>query len=174
MNDLAASVPRWYVVLAHPKQEFRAEGNLKANDVETFLPRVKERHNNPFTDTPSFLVKPLFPRYLFARFKVGSEFRKVCFTRGVHSVLSFGGGPTVVGDEIISLIQSRVGDDGFVKLDDDLSRGDKVVVNSGPLKTLVGVFQHDLKGSERVVVLLTAISYQGHIVIEKDLVRKIG
>ncbi len=174
MTDPTAGATRWYVVLSHPKQEFRAESNLKVNGVEIFLPRVKERHTNPFTNVPSFVVKPLFPRYLFARFKVEAELRKVCFTRGVHSVLNFGGGPAVIGDEIISLIESRVGEDGLVKLDDDLTRGDKVMIEGGPLNTLVGVFQYDLKGSERVVILLTAISYQGHIVIEKDLVRKIG
>ena len=35
------------------------------------------------------------------------------------------------------------------------------------------VFQHDIKGSDRVAILLTAISYQGRIIIEKDLVKKI-
>lgn len=174
MSELAAGIPHWYVVLTHPKQEFRAEGNLKVNEVETFLPKVRERLYKPFTNVPSFVVKPLFPRYLFARFKVNSALRRVCFTRGVHSVLRFGDSPVRVDDEIISLIQARVGDDGFIKLDYELNSGDKVMVNNGPFKTLVGVFQHGLKSSERVVILLTAISYQGHVVIEKDLVSKIG
>ena len=144
------------------------------NDVETFLPKVRERHYKPFTTIPTFVVKPLFPRYLFARFEVDRALRRVCFTRGVHSVLSFGDSPTRIDDDIISLIQSRVGEDGLVQLDHELSCGDKVMINGGPLKTLVGVFQHSLKSSERVVILLTAISYQGHIVIEKDLISKIG
>jgi transcriptional antiterminator RfaH len=174
MNDLGADVANWYVVQTHSRQEFRAEENLKVSGVETFLPKVRERQYKPFTNIPTLVVKPLFPRYLFARFRINSAFRKVCFTRGVHSVLSFGSSPVKVDGEIITLVQSRVGEDGLIKFDDELNSGDRVMISDGPLKTLVGVFQHGLKGSERVVILLTAISYQGSIVIEKALVRKIG
>lgn len=99
--------------------------------------------------------------------------RRVRFTRGVHSVISFGNGPTSIDDEIIQLIQLRVGEDGLVKLDNDLNEGDQVMIDTGPLRDLVGVFQYDIKGTDRVAILLSAISYQGRVVIEKDLVKKI-
>jgi hypothetical protein len=47
------------------------------------------------------------------------------------------------------------------------------MIESGPLTHMVGVFQHDIKGTDCVAILLTAISYQGRVIIEKGLVKKI-
>lgn len=173
MIDGFDDVLRWYVVKTQPKQETRAECNLRVWGINTFLPKVSERHINTFTGAAANVIRPLFPRYLFAQFEVAHSLRRVCFTRGVHSVVGFGNGPTSIDDEIIQLIQLRVGADGLVRLDDDLNEGDPVMINSGPLQHLTGVFQHDVKGTDRVAILLTAISYQGRVIIERDLVKKI-
>jgi len=109
----------------HPKQEDRAEDNLKAWSVETFNPKLRERRYNQYTGTPTYVKKSLFPRYLFARFNASDLLHKVHFTRGIHSVVSFGNGPTSVDDKIIDIIQLRVGEDGFVKIGDKLKYGDK-------------------------------------------------
>jgi len=166
-------VLRWYVVKTQPKQEVRAECNLRVWGINTFLPKATERYTNTLTGVSSNVIRPLFPRYLFAQFQVPHSLRRVCFTRGVHSVVSFGTGPTSIDDEIIELIQLRVGEDGLVRLDEDLNEGDQVMINGGPLQHLTGVFQHDIKGTDRVAILLTAISYQGRVIIERDLVKKI-
>jgi transcription elongation factor/antiterminator RfaH len=163
----------WYVVKTQPKQEVRAECNLRVWGLNTFLPKVIERYTNPFTGISSNVIRPLFPQYLFAQFEVCYSLRRVCFTRGVHSVVNFGNGPTSIDDEIIELIQLRVGEDGLVKLDEELNEGDPVTINSGPLQQLSGIFQHDIKGTDRVAILLTAISFQGRVIIERDLVQKI-
>jgi transcriptional antiterminator RfaH len=164
---------QWYVIKTQPKQETRAECNLRAWGINTFHPKISERSTNPFTGLMSYVVKPLFSRYIFAQFDVNSTYRRVCFTRGVHSVVNFGSGPVSVGEEIIKLIQSRVGEDGLVKLDNKVNPGDQVMIDSGPLRHMVGVFQHDIKGTDRVAILLTAISYQGRVIIERDVVKKI-
>lgn len=173
MNDSIDSGLPWYVIKTQPKQEVRAECNLRAWDINTFHPKISERCTNPFTGLLSHVIKPLFSRYIFAQFDVNSVYRRVCFTRGVHSVVSFGSGPLSVDAEIIKLIQSRLGEDGLVKLDNELNHGDQVMIDSGPLRHMVGVFQHDIKGTDRVAILLTAISYQGRIIVEKDQVKKI-
>lgn len=173
MNNWVDDQLQWYVIKTQAKQEVRAECNLKAWGINTFHPKISERSTNPFTGLMSYVVKPLFSRYIFAQFDVNSSYRRVCFTRGVHSVVNFGSGPVSVDDEIIKLIQSRVGEDGLVKLDSELTEGDQVMINSGPLRHMVGLFQHDIKGTDRVAILLTAISYQGRLIIEKDQVKKI-
>lgn len=168
------NVLRWYVVKTQPKQEVRAECNLRVWGINTFLPKISERYIQPFTGVSSNVVRPLFPRYVFAQFQVASSLRRVCFTRGVHSVVSFGNGPTSIDDAIIELIQSRVGEDGLVKLDNELNEGDPVMIDSGPLQDITGIFQNDIEGTDRVAIMLTAISFQGRVIIEKELVRKIG
>lgn len=173
MNNQVDADLRWYVIKTQPKQETRAECNLRAWGINTFYPKISERCTSPFTGLVSYVIKPLFSRYIFAQFDVNSTYRRVCFTRGVHSVMNFGNGPVSVDDEIIKLIQSRVGQDGLVKLDNELNQGDQVMIVSGPLRHMVGVFQHGIKGTDRIAILLTAITYQGSVIIEKDLVKKI-
>lgn len=172
MNNWEDGLP-WYVIKTQPKQEVRAECNLTAWNINTFHPKISERCTSPFTGLVSHVVKPLFSRYIFAQFDVNTIYRRVCFTRGVHSVVNFGNGPVSVDGEIIKLIQSRVGEHGLVQLDNELSQGDQVLIDSGPLRDMVGVFQHDIKGTERVTILLSAISYQGHVILRKDQVKKI-
>jgi hypothetical protein len=48
------------------------------------------------------------------------------------------------------------------------------MIEEGPLKSLVGVFERDVKGTDRVLILLAAISYQGSVVIERQHVRKVN
>lgn len=162
----------WYAIHTHPKQEIRAESNLTAWGVETFNPKYKKRRNNEYGHH-IYVSSPLFPRYIFARFEVQHQLHKICFTRGVHSVVSIGVNPTPIDDEIIALIQSKVDEDGFIRIGEKLKSGDPVVISDGPLKSLTGIFEREMKASNRVVILLRFINYQGHIQIEKELVEKI-
>jgi transcription antitermination factor NusG len=59
-----------------------------------------------------------------------------------------------------------------VRVNDDLKPGDRVIISGGPLKNLIGVFEREVKGSERIMILLTAIGYQGHLEVDRDLIRR--
>jgi transcriptional antiterminator RfaH len=166
--------PHWYVVHTKPKQENRAANNLRAWGIETYTPMIRARHSRVHAREQSYLSKPLFPQYIFARFDARNLLPKVYLTRGVHRVVCFGDSPAQVDDEIITVIQLQTGDDGFIRLGDSLKTGDRVMINSGSLKSLVGIFERELKDSDRVVILLTAITFQGHIVIERDRVSKVN
>ena len=89
-------------------------------------------------------------------------------------MVSFGNCPTSVDDKIIDIIQLRVGEDGFVKIGDKLKYGDKVIIKDGPLKSFVGIFEREVKEAERIMMLLTTVSYAGRVIVERDLVRKIS
>jgi transcriptional antiterminator RfaH len=164
----------WYVVRTHPKQEERAESNLLAWKLETFLPRLKERRSNPCPSSQPYFIKPLFPQYLFARFDPECMLHKVRFTRGVHSIVTFGNGPTPVNDDIISMIKGRLGQDGFLELSDDLKPSDEVVITDGPFQNISGIFKRELKDCDRVMLLLETLSYQAHVIVEKRLVQKVA
>src|SRR6266498_6170286 len=117
MNKAAIEdLTRWYVIRTHPKQEDRAGSNLRVLGIPIFDPKIRERRYNQFSIAPTYVTKPLFPRYIFAQFKVNDLYHKVCFTRGVYSVVSFGEGPTPIAEEVITLIRSNIKEDGFVKI----------------------------------------------------------
>lgn len=165
--------PRWYAIHTHPHQENRAESNLRAWKVEAFTPKYKERRANQFTGQVSYQLKPLFPRYIFARFKVYELLHKVTFTRGVNCVVNSGGMPLPVDDAIIEFIRQRMDEHGCVTLSERLKKGDVVQIKDGPLKNFIGVFEREAKQADRVMILLITISYQSHVLIERELVRKI-
>lgn len=163
---------QWYVLHTNPKQEERANSNLIAWGVETLNPKLKTRRHNEFTGMPTYITQPLFPRYLFAKFNARTQLSKILFTRGVHNVVSFGDNPACVSEEIIDVIRARIDQNGVVKDSNDLKPGDRVVISAGPLRNLMGIFEREVKGSDRIMILLTAIGYQGHLVVERDLIRR--
>jgi transcriptional antiterminator RfaH len=165
---------RWYVIHTHPKQEDRACSNLKVFGVPIFNPKIREPRYNQFLNAPTYVTKPLFPRYLFAKFKINELYHKICFTRGICRVVSFGKGPVPIDEEIIALIQSNIKEDGFVRTYEEISLGDKVIVEDGPLKNFAGVFVREMKDTDRIRILLETVNYQAHIEVERGLVKKIG
>ncbi len=165
-------VPRWYVIHTHIRQESRAESNLRVLEVGTYNPQIQERRYNHFTGRPTNFRKPLFPQYIFARFSLGKLLLKVMSTRGVRNVLKFGGDPVPLEDEIIDFIKSRQQENDVVPIGDILQKGDEVEIKSGPLQKLVGIFDKEISGSKRVIILLNAVSFQGNVVIGREQVGK--
>ena len=166
------SLSLWYAIHTHLHQETRAEANLEAWHVGTFYPKVKSKRRNEFNGAITYITKPLFPGYLFARFELGQLLNKVSLTRGVASVVSFAGTPCPIEDEVIEFIRQRADNNGFVQLDEPLKPGDKVVMKGGMLDSLSGVFEREMNDSERVMILLQTISYQGHIIVEKNSIQR--
>ncbi len=162
----------WYVVRARPKQEDRADLNLRTLEIETFNPKLRERRSNPYINQPQYSNKPLFPGYIFARFEAEKMLTKVCFTRGVRSVVNFGNGPVQVDDDAIHFIKSYVDKDSYISLTESLRSGDKVAIANGPFKNLSGIFERKVKATNRVLILLSAIGYQVHVELERDFVHK--
>jgi transcriptional antiterminator RfaH len=162
----------WYVIHTHPKQEDRASSNLRVLGIPIFNPKIRERRYNQFVYVPTYIAKPLFRSYVFAQFRIDDIYHKVRFTRGVHSVVSFGEGPTPIDEEIISLIRSNIREDGFVRIDEEIRPGDRVIVKDGPLKNFAGIFEREMKDTDRIRILLEIVSYQAHIEVKKDMVTK--
>src|SRR5262249_7230276 len=142
-NEYEVEPPQWFAVCTHSKQEERAYHNLLASSVECFNPKIKECRRNQFTGAVTHIARPLFPRYIFARF-TQSLLRKVSFTRGVLKVVSFNAKPAPIDKDVIELLQARVGSDGFLSVGEALKPGDAVRIKDGPWKALVGVVERNL------------------------------
>lgn len=161
---------RWYVVRTKPREEDRAESNLRTGQIQTFTPKLKAFRPSGYG--APYVSKPLFSSYIFARFDADKQLHNVNYTKGVQRVVSFGGNVISVDDGVIDLIRAQVGEDGFVRMDEEFEPGDKVRISSGPFENLAGIFERKVKDSNRVMLLLGSASYQGHIVVEREIVRK--
>lgn len=156
----------WYAVHTKSHCEATACASLARHGVEVFLPMLRER--KVFRGKCCPATSPLFPRYLFARFDVSSQFRAVTYARGVNKIVTFGGGPSMVDESIIHAIQSQL-TEGVVELPEDrFSPGQVVRILNGPLCGLEAVFEKKLDGTSRAVLLLKAISFQARVILESQ------
>jgi len=171
-RGLEQAKPAWYAVHTNPSQESRTINNLSAWGLEAFTPWINRSVAAPSHSTTRRALKPLFPRYIFARFDAAAMLSRVRYTRGVHTVVSFGAGPTPVDESVIAVCKASTGEGG-TSIFSNFAHGDSVVVNSGPLKDLIGVFEYELPASDRVIILLTSIRYQARIEARKSEIRKL-
>lgn len=163
---------KWYAVRTKPKQEDRADVNLRIWQVQTFTPKVKELRTSGYGGR--YVTKPLFTRYIFAHFSASRRLHEVNYTRGVQNVVSFGASPISIDDKVINLIRAQADEDGFIRMDQELRLGDQVRVNSGPLKNLIGIFKRKIKDTDRVKILLNTLVYQSHLLIDREMIEKVN
>jgi transcriptional antiterminator RfaH len=162
---------RWYVVRTKAKQETRAESNLRRWGIETLAPAVREPRVRDSPRQRPCQIGPLFPGYIFARFEA-TRLEKVRLTRGVLHVVGFGEHATPVDDAIIEIIRSRIKADGLIHVEDP-QPGDMVRIIDGPLRSIVGIFEKELTGKDRALVLLTLLGVHTRVQVTASYVQKV-
>jgi len=177
MNTLHANMSNtanWYVIHTHPRQEDRVDNNLSNAGIETLAPRIKKYKYNSYTGEVIHKVKPFFPNYIFARFEAAKLLHKIRLTRGVHSVVCYGTTPAIVDNSIITAIQLFIKQKTENEIKEAIKPGDEVIIEDGPLKDFRGIFERETGDIDRVMILLQAVSYQAHLVVGKEMLRKAG
>jgi transcriptional antiterminator RfaH len=165
-------IPNWYVIQTKPKQEERATQNLSVSGIETFAPKIIKAIKNSFSGRAKYQLKPLFPQYIFARFKAREKLQQVRYTRGVYKIVGFGESPCPMDDDIIKIIKNRSKENDLIDLEDDFKKDDKIILTKPYLQSFTGVFETKLNHTQRVSILLTSINYQVRVVIDKKYVIK--
>ena len=141
---------RWYALYTKPHKELQVSNLLQEQGIETYLPTVRRKIQR--RDRPERVV--YFPCYLFARVDFQATPRSsIAWMPGMRRIVSFGENPAVVDDEIVSLVQRRLGDIQEVGYG-NLKKGDRVRITSGPLRDLEAIFDQPLSAAHRVRVLL--------------------
>jgi transcriptional antiterminator RfaH len=175
-NDLSITLGtsdlRWYVVQSKPREEERAFHYLKEKGFDTYLPRMEVVSVRKFKNAKT--KKPLFPGYLFCRFKKEDEIlAHVRWTKGVKNILPESVSPSPVDDEIVAAIHSLEQEDGVIRKK-PLQKNDRIRVARGPMQDVLGVFDHWSSDSGRVMVLLNFINYQASVELHHSLIEKVA
>lgn len=144
----------WYAVHTRPHAEMKALDNLARQGYRTYLPRCRIWVSH--ARRRQLLLRPLFPRYLFA----GTEgaalpWRPILSTFGVSDLVRVGDRPAPVPGEIVAAIREREQDGAFdgLALRPALRPGERVRVTAGAFGDMVGRLI-ELRDQDRVVVLL--------------------
>jgi transcriptional antiterminator RfaH len=160
-------VQRWFVVNTKPKNEERAFHNLISARYDVLNPKIRLRK---YKET-GFIeqVEPLFPSYIFVKFDPVEDYYMVKYARGVKKIVSFAGKIVPLQDELIEFIKRRLTDGVATVEKKKFRKGEKVFIKEGPFKGLAGIFERELEGEERVMILLEGINYYAQMVIDSDL-----
>lgn len=144
----------WYAVYTKPGAEEATTRLLSNAGIETFNPKIRIRKyvRKKYTE----VIEELFPCYIFASFDPHTHGHMIRYTRGVRYVIGKEH-PLVVPHDMIDAIRDRM-EDGIVKPEmEKFERGDRVLIREGPFKDFYGIFERNLSGRERVVILLEAL-----------------
>jgi transcriptional antiterminator RfaH len=161
-------VKYWYAVSTKPHHERRAELNLLRLGVETFNPQLKE--STVIRRVRRVVTVPLFPGYLFAKLDLDNQFRAVSYAKGVRRIVAFGSTPAKVDEELIEAIKVRLINGEVIAPARALKAGQTVKIQDGPLRGLHAVFERELTGQQRAVLLLRTLAYQARIVVPLEQV----
>jgi transcriptional antiterminator RfaH len=162
------SVRYWYAVCTKPHHERRAELNLLRLGVETFNPQLKER--KVIRRVRRVVTVPLFPGYLFAKLDLDNQFRAVSYAKGVRRIVAFGSTPAKVDDELIEAIKVRLINGEVIAPARVLKAGQTVKIQDGPLGGLHAIFEREMTGQQRAVLLLRTLAYQARVVVPLEQV----
>ena len=150
VHELAQGA-RWYLVHTRPNSERKAEINLKAQGLKTFLPQFEKtiRHARRLTT----VRRPLFARYLFVSLDIARDrWLSINSTIGVSRLVAQEGRPTAVPLGIVETLLAH-SDAGITRLDHALAQGQRVRILSGPLADFTATIMR-LDARRRVDVLL--------------------
>lgn len=156
----------WYTLYTKPNAEAQVARTLIARGFETLLPLLPPQQDQR--------ARPLFPTYLFVRCDLSQvDMDMLRWIPGLRRFLSFGGRPAVVPDAAIHLIQEGMREieaaGGLPK--HHFKPGDVVVIDSGPLAGLRGIFQGPVGPAERVEILLRFLGEANKTEVPVELLR---
>jgi transcription antitermination factor NusG len=147
----------WYAVRSKPQKEEVVTKQMRVRGFEVFYPRLRVNPVNP----RSRKYRSYFPGYLFVHVDIDevglSTFQWLPHSNGL---VSFGGEPSSVPDNLIHAIMRRVQEiaEAGGEVFDDLHKGDVVRIGYGPFEGYEAIFDARLPGTERVRVLLQFLS----------------
>ena len=148
---------RWYALRSKPRKEEVLWRQLNAQEYEVFFPRLRVHPVNP----RSKKLRAYFPGYMFIRTDL-EEVGKSTFNWMPHAIglVSFGGEPASVPDNLIHAIRKRVEElaEAGGELFDGLQSGDEIRISDGPFAGYEAIFDTRIPGSERVRVLIQMLS----------------
>jgi transcription antitermination factor NusG len=167
-----ATMRHWYVVQSKPQQADRVALQLEELlGIEVYNPKIEVRVVRGTRKLTQ--VKALFPNYLFARLDLPPEWKTITFTRGVARVLGGWEDPRPVEEAVIAAIRTQERRKDRLISYYRFKPREGVVVRSGPLKDVHGIFDRYVDEGGRVRILLSLIGFAAAVELESEQVTKL-
>lgn len=147
----------WYALSVKPHKERVVHRLLEARGFELFFPTITVKPKNP----RAAKVRAYFPGYMFVRADLGDlGINAFSWTPGTRGLVAYGGEPAAVPVSLIQELKARLANIEAIggPVFENLKKGDRVRIVSGPFEGYEAIFDTRLMGNERVQVLLAFLS----------------
>ena len=172
-TDAAQLLLRWFAICCKPRQEFIALENLLRQNFRVYLPRIKvQKHlRGKWVEK----IEALFPRYIFIQINPEKQsIGPIRSTRGVVTLVNFGGKPAVVSDAVMATLLLRGNaDTDLLESAPLFNAGDPVKLLEGSLAGMEGIFVEE-DGAKRVIILLELLGKSNRVRVSRDSLVKAG
>ena len=158
----------WYVLQTKSRFENVVHEGLSKKQIEVFLPKITVKSKR--RDRKKMIRVPLFPGYVFVKTDLHPQHHlEVVKTAGAVRLIGSRKGPVPVPDETVDSLKIMVSTDLPVTTGNQLKKGDRVMVVSGPFAGVIGTFvRYGAQG--RIIVNVEALGqYAGVEVSEDDI-----
>ncbi len=166
---------RWYACYTRGNHEKRVAVQLREQQIESFLPLCSQLRT--WTDRKKRVAWPLFPGYVFARFRL-LELPRVLDIYGLVTVVRSGSAPSAIPDGEIENVRrfvQAVDVHGIAHhLDPYPEIGDRVRINAGPLCGVEGVVLEWRRGRTRVLIGLHAVGQGLSVNVDTASLQRLG
>jgi transcription antitermination factor NusG len=157
----------WFALHVRTRHEAGVAAHLQGMGYEDFLPLYKTRTR--WSDRTVETETPLFPGYFFCRFDPQNRL-PVLKTPGVIQVVGYSRQPIPVEETEIEAIQALVASGIPSQPWPYLEIGEKVRIESGPLRGREGVLV-EFKGTHRLILSVALLQRSVAVEIEAALVK---
>jgi transcriptional antiterminator RfaH len=144
----------WFAIYTKPKSEDGVVKLLNNAGIETLNPKIMV--TKYMRRTYSEVVEHLFPCYIFALFDEVRHSHMIRYTRGVKYIVGKER-PMEVPSEVIGALRNRMQGVIVMPVPERIDRGEKVLIKEGPFKDFHGVFERQIPGRNRAMILLEAL-----------------
>jgi transcriptional antiterminator RfaH len=144
----------WYAIYTKPWVEDATAKLLENAGLEVLNPKIRTKKyiRKKYVE----VIEQLFPCYFFVYIDPAVHFHMIKYTRGVRYIIGKEN-PISVPPEIITAIKENM-EGGIAKIaPENFQKGDRILVREGPFKDFYGIFERNLSGRERAMILLEAL-----------------
>lgn len=165
-SSLPAPPLDWFCLRTQTKREHIAAAILaKIESVEVFCPRISQIKKTR-TGKKRF-VEAMFPGYIFAKFSLRDNYRRVIHTQGVSQLVQQGE-RRALPDQLIEDLRASV-PEGIIEAPDlSIVPGAQVKFSSGSLQGLNGKVLAQLSATNRIQVLLEFLGNEITVAVSAD------
>ena len=162
---------RWYALYTKPRFEKRAEKELLAKHIETYLPL--EKRLKQWSDRKKWVHEPLIRSYIFVHVD-RTELEKAYSTPGILTVVKFEGEPAPIQDKQIQALKDILNSKEVYEVtSENFEIGENVEITQGDLKGLKGEMIKHLN-KFKVLIRIEVIQQNLLVNINPSFLKKVG